>query len=76
MVDPLVGGFPDDGPDPEREVGGHQVHEAEPREHPELLHYHLGPFGLLKAVPSFHTSFDAKCFVRVVRTWANSVNSL
>ena len=41
MMDPLVGGLPDDRPDPEREVGGHKVHEAEPREHPELLHYHL-----------------------------------
>ena len=68
VVDPLVGGLPDDGPDPEREVGGHQVHEAEPREHPELLHNHLGPFCWLKAVSSFHTIFDAKCFVRVVRT--------
>ena len=41
VVDPLVGGLPDDGPDPEREVGGDEVHEAEAREHAELLHDHL-----------------------------------
>ena len=41
VVYPLVGGLPDDGADPEGEVGGHQVHEPEPREHPELFHDHL-----------------------------------
>ena len=40
VVDPLVGGLPDDDPDPEREVGGHQVDEPEPGEQPEPLHDH------------------------------------
>ena len=40
MVDPLVGGLPDDDADPEREVGGHQVDEPEPGEQPEPLHDH------------------------------------
>ena len=37
MMDPLVGGLPDDDPDPEREVGGHQVDEPEPGEQSEPL---------------------------------------
>ena len=41
VVNPLVGGLPDDGPDPQGEVGGHEVHEAEAGEHAELLDYHL-----------------------------------
>ena len=41
-VDPLVGRLPDDGPDPQGEVGGHQVHEAEAGEQAEALDYNLG----------------------------------
>ena len=37
MVDPFVGRLPDDNSDPEREVGGHQVDEAEPGEQTEPL---------------------------------------
>ena len=40
VVDPLVGGLPDDDADPEREVGGHQVDEPEPGEQAEPLHDH------------------------------------
>ncbi len=32
VVNPIVGGLPDDGADPQRQVGGHKVDEAEPRE--------------------------------------------
>ena len=38
MVDPLVGGLPDDNPDPERQVGGHQVDESKSREQSKSLH--------------------------------------
>ena len=37
VVDPLVGGLPDDDPDPEAEVGRHQVNEAEPGKQTESL---------------------------------------
>ena len=37
VVDPLIGGLPDHDPDPEREVGGHQVDEPEPGEQSEPL---------------------------------------
>ena len=38
VVDPFVGGLPDHDPDPEAEVGRHQVDEAEPGKQPEPLH--------------------------------------
>ena len=38
MVDPLVGRLPDDNPDPERQVGGHQVDESKSREQSKPLH--------------------------------------
>ena len=41
VVDPLVGGLPDDGADPQGEVGGDEVHEAEAGEHAEFLDNHL-----------------------------------
>lgn len=41
VVDPLVSRLPYDGPDPQAQVGRHQVHEAEPGEEAEPLHDHL-----------------------------------
>ena len=37
MVDPLVGRLPDDCAHPEREVGCHEVHEAEPGKEAEAF---------------------------------------
>ena len=37
VVDPLVGRLPDDGPDPQGQVGGHQVHEPEPGKEPKAF---------------------------------------
>ena len=41
MVNPFVCRFPDDGSDPQGQVGGHQVHEAEAGEQAETLHDNL-----------------------------------
>ena len=42
VVDPLVGGLPDDDPDPEREVGRHEVDEPEPSKQAKPLDNHGG----------------------------------
>lgn len=41
MMNPLVGRLPNDGPDPQGQVGGHQVHESESGKQSEPFHYHL-----------------------------------
>ena len=42
VVDPLVGRLPDDDPDPEREVGRHEVDEPEPSKQAKPLDNHGG----------------------------------
>ncbi len=41
VMQPLVGRLPHDGPDPEGEVRGHEVHETETRKEAETLDDHL-----------------------------------
>ena len=38
VMDPLVGRLPDDDPDPESQVGGHQVNEPKSGEQSKSLH--------------------------------------